>query len=80
MLRDTPPAFLRWACPALAEWAAPETSGVPVYHIHGSCDRILLRRLADPPPDRVIPGAGHLVNLTHARQVNAFLKEKMAAT
>jgi pimeloyl-ACP methyl ester carboxylesterase len=77
VLRDTPPAFLKWACPALAEWSAPREPGVPVYHIHGSCDRILPRRLADPPPDRVVPGAGHLLNLTHAKQVNAFLREKM---
>jgi pimeloyl-ACP methyl ester carboxylesterase len=78
VLRNTPPAFLKWACPALAEWSAPRDLGVPVYHIHGSCDRILPRRLADPPPDRVVPGAGHLLNLTHAKQVNAFLREKMA--
>ena len=78
VLRDTPPAFLRWACPALAEWSAPQDLGVTVYHIHGSCDRILPRRLADPPPDRVVPGAGHLLNLTHAPEVNAFLRMKMS--
>jgi pimeloyl-ACP methyl ester carboxylesterase len=77
VLRDTPPAFLRWACPALAEWSAPRDLGTPVYHIHGSCDRILPCRLADPPPDRVVRGAGHLLNLTHAKQVNAFLRERM---
>jgi pimeloyl-ACP methyl ester carboxylesterase len=78
VLRDTPPAFLRWACGALVEWSAPQELGVPVYHIHGSRDRILSCRLAAPPPDRVVLGAGHLLNLTHAARVNAFLQEKMS--
>jgi pimeloyl-ACP methyl ester carboxylesterase len=78
VLRDTSPAFLLWACPALAEWSAPNDLAFPVYHIHGNCDRILPRRLADPPPGRVVPGAGHLLNLTHAKQINAFLQERMS--
>jgi pimeloyl-ACP methyl ester carboxylesterase len=78
VLRDTPPAFLRWAFPALAEWSAPRDMGVPVHHIHGSCDRILPRRLADPPPDRVVAGAGHLLNLTNAKHVNSFLRKMMS--
>jgi hypothetical protein len=30
-----------------------------------------------PPPDQVIPGGGHIINLTHAEIVNDFIARRM---
>ncbi|CAN5592277.1 alpha/beta hydrolase [soil metagenome] len=69
--------FLRWASQAVLDWE-PSPSSVPqpsIYQIHGGADPVL------PPgftkPDEIIPGAGHLISLTHPRQVNAFLAKHM---
>ena len=44
---------------------------MPICHIHGDRDRLIpLHRVR---PDHVVPGAGHLLNLTHGEAVNAFL-------
>ena len=42
-----------------------------VAKVHGSRDRLIPRRRIRP--DAVVPGAGHLVNLTHAEVVNRFI-------
>jgi pimeloyl-ACP methyl ester carboxylesterase len=71
MLATTPPAFLRWATRAIFSWPGVEELPVPVRHIHGDRDRVIpVHRVR---PDHVIPGAGHLLNLTHAAAVNAFI-------
>jgi pimeloyl-ACP methyl ester carboxylesterase len=74
-LADTSPSFVRWGIDALLRWTPPPVLSCPVYQIHGARDRILPRRLASP--DRVIPGAGHLVNVTHASEVNRFILERL---
>ena len=47
----------------------------PIFQIHGDRDRIL------PPgrmrPDRIIPGGGHVLSLTHAGEVNRFIAESL---
>lgn len=45
----------------------------PVRLIHG--DRDVLIRSSVVKPDRVIRGGGHLINLTHATTVNAYILE-----
>ena len=78
MSADVSPRFVRWACGAVARWPGMETPQVPVYHIHGDRDPIMpLHRVH---PDRVIHGGGHMINLTHAGEVNAYLKEKIEQT
>ncbi len=76
LLRDmaatSPPEFLRRAGGAVLCWRGCEDPGVPVHHVHGQRDRIIpARRVA---ADVVVPGAGHLLNLTHPDEVNAFLR------
>lgn len=66
------PAFLKWGIDAILSWR-PTPVTVPVRHVHGSADRIIPLRGVEP--DRVIPGAGHLLTLTHADAVNEFLLE-----
>jgi pimeloyl-ACP methyl ester carboxylesterase len=65
--------FLRRCARMLLDWEGePELPG-PVYQIHGACDRLI--PCAGQRPDRVIRGGGHLINMTHPRQVNQFILE-----
>lgn len=71
MLAATPPAFIRWASRAVFSWPGVAELPMPIYHVHGDRDRLIpVHRVK---PDRVIVGAGHLLNLTHADAVNDFI-------
>jgi len=71
MLRATAPEFVRWASNAVFSWSGVAELPMPINHIHGSGDRLIpLHRVN---PDRVIAGAGHLLNLTHGEAVNDFI-------
>jgi pimeloyl-ACP methyl ester carboxylesterase len=72
MLRDTPPHFLKWGHEALLAWQGPGPLPMSVYHVHGDCDHLI--RCPPTGVDRVIPGGGHLINFTHADEVNEFLR------
>lgn len=77
MLAATPPSFLRWAVNALFSWPGVTELPMPVHHVHGDRDRLIpIHRVK---PDRVIRGAGHLLNLTHPDAVNDFISEKSTA-
>ena len=76
MGRDTNvPALFRFARMAAAwDLSAGEAArpGFPVYQIHGERDPVIPCRPQDC--DVVLPGAGHLINVTHADAVNRFLQ------
>jgi pimeloyl-ACP methyl ester carboxylesterase len=75
---DCPIPFQRWAGRAMVEWdcgGEPQRPEVPVYQIHGGRDRLI--PLIPGEPDHVIPAGGHLINLTHADEVNAFIMERI---
>lgn len=75
---DSDPDFLRWACGAVLRWEAPVAeSGVAIHQIHGDRDPILPWRLTRP--DVLVRGAGHVLTLSHPREVNDFLRSKMNA-
>lgn len=64
--------FERWGAIAVLRWR-PQPPPCPVFQIHGAVDRVFpVRRTT---PDVVLPGAGHLLTLTHAFAVNTFLTE-----
>ena len=70
------PRFLRWAARAVLQWVPEGTPlNVPVRHIHGDRDHLLPHRLTQP--DVLVPGAGHLMVMTHPEAVNDFLREGM---
>jgi pimeloyl-ACP methyl ester carboxylesterase len=71
MLDATPLPFLRWACRAILSWPGVIELPTPVRHIHGDRDRIIPVRRVNA--DRIVPGAGHLLTLTHPDAVNDFL-------
>ena len=78
------PKLCIWGGPAILRWefeggrAALETAGVRVHHLHGEIDYIV--PLKNVTPDRVVPGAGHAVNVTHAAEVNRYITECMGVT
>lgn len=74
----TPQEFLHWGVRAVLEWQPKPDDTVPVFQIHGERDRILPCRLAGA--DVVVPGAGHLVNVTHADAVNQFILSRLVQT
>jgi pimeloyl-ACP methyl ester carboxylesterase len=73
MARDASSRFLRWACMAIGRWNPRPSAGVPTFVIHGDRDHIL--PLGRGRADYLVRGAGHLLTVTHAREVNAALRE-----
>ncbi len=49
---------------------------MPVYHIHGNRDHVL--PIGRVQPTETVEGGGHLLPITHASQVNAFLEKVIA--
>jgi pimeloyl-ACP methyl ester carboxylesterase len=76
MFAGTTARFVRWGIAAITAWPGAGPLAAPVFHIHGSADEWI--PLQSVEPDQVIPGGGHLINLTHAAEVNAFLASQMA--
>ena len=75
MAADASPRFVKWGCRAAVTWPGVDLPRVAVHHIHGDQDRMMpLRRVK---PDHIVRGGGHLINLTHAPEVNAYLAEKI---
>ena len=75
MSRDVEVAYLRGVGRMILGWRAPEALPCPVHVIHGEVDRII--PVAGVDPDEVVPGGGHLINLTHAEQINRFLRRHL---
>ena len=64
------PGFLKWGCRAILSWRPAAYDG-PVFHLHGSADRIIpLHRVR---PSHVVKGAGHLLSLSHPVETTDFL-------
>ncbi|HSV14716.1 MAG TPA: alpha/beta hydrolase [Tepidisphaeraceae bacterium] len=72
------PALFRWGAWAAATWDPPALPAVPIHHIHGGSDLIIpVQRVR---ADVIVKGAGHLLNLTHADAVNAFIMSRIQDT
>jgi pimeloyl-ACP methyl ester carboxylesterase len=67
---------VKWGCSAIVHWPGEPSVEPPVFQIHGERDWLL--PVHKERPDCVIPRAGHLINLTHAEEVNAYLRRKIA--
>lgn len=71
ILRDTDPAFARWATARLLSWHGPSLPGT--VRLHGTRDRLLP---AGPARiDYPVAGAGHFLIVSHAARVSAVLRE-----
>ncbi len=72
MFREMDSRFMHWVLRAILHWRPSSLEGTPVYHIHGRRDCILPARCV--APDKVIADGGHLINVTHAAEVNSFIQ------
>jgi pimeloyl-ACP methyl ester carboxylesterase len=75
MIDEADGDFLIWAMRAVLKW---ENKEIPssLWHIHGSRDIVFPIGLTRP--SHKIRGAGHLLIMTHADQVNAILQEALS--
>jgi pimeloyl-ACP methyl ester carboxylesterase len=65
----------RWSLAQLLAWNQAPTVTCPIYQIHGDCDRVL--PIARTQPNVIVRGGGHVISLTHSREVNAFIRESL---
>ena len=72
MIREADASFIRWAMGAVVGWRN-KVMPVPLWHLHGTRDEIFPIWLTRPT--HRISGGGHLLVLTHAREVNTLLGE-----
>lgn len=77
MFQESDPYFVKWAIGAILRWKPTQLDGMPIRHIHGRKDRMILAARATA--DCVIPDGGHLINLSHFEQVNDFIRSVLAA-
>lgn len=75
LIRDTDPAFIRWALNAIVHWNCKDFPGKYI-HIHGTGDWLLPIRYTKPT--HVIQKAGHLMVLTKATEINRILKDALS--
>jgi pimeloyl-ACP methyl ester carboxylesterase len=76
MSRDVAVPQLRGIARMILGWHAPATYPCPIHHIHGNTDRII--PISRVQPDEIVGGGGHLINMTHAPQINAFIRRCLA--
>jgi pimeloyl-ACP methyl ester carboxylesterase len=71
MLRNTSPAFIKWAMGAVVKW---DNKTIPpnVYHIHG--DKDLVFPYKNVKNAELIKGGTHIMVYNRAKQVNKLLK------
>jgi pimeloyl-ACP methyl ester carboxylesterase len=77
MFKDSDSRFMHWTLQAILRWQPTPLEGVPVFQIHGSRDPLIPARRVEA--DVLIPNGGHLINVSHADEVNAFLGRALRA-
>lgn len=71
LIQTSRPDLVKWGLGAIAGWCPAAGPACAVRQIHGSEDRLI--GAARVEAEVVVPGGGHLINVTHAAEVNAFL-------
>lgn len=71
MARATGVVMLRRIARMILRWEAPPQFPCPVHAIHGDRDWVIPVR--GVRPEQIVAGGGHLINITHAPEVNSFL-------
>jgi|688.fasta_scaffold548730_1 pimeloyl-ACP methyl ester carboxylesterase len=70
--RGADPAVFKWSLARILDWNAAPVLDCPVFHIHGDRDFVLPIRYTNA--DAKIAGGGHVISLTHSREVNDFIR------
>jgi pimeloyl-ACP methyl ester carboxylesterase len=76
-VRNGEPRYLRWAARIAGTWRGVGPLTLPVFQIHGSHDRLM--PVAQSGADTIIPGAGHLLPITHPAEFTAWMERSLAA-
>jgi pimeloyl-ACP methyl ester carboxylesterase len=63
----------RWSLDQIVRWPAAPVVTCPTWHIHGDRDPVL--PASRTSPDRLVPGGGHALTLTHPQAVNDYIAE-----
>ena len=74
---EADPHWMGWAIGAILRWQPTRFSGTPVFHVHGGRD--LMIRASMLTSDLLLPDGSHLINLSHAAQVNDFIRSVIAS-
>jgi len=72
MFSEMDSRFMHWAISAILDWNPAPLEETPVFHIHGALDKIIPAKCVEA--DKIIPDGGHLINLSHADVVNAYIQ------
>jgi len=75
MAQDVSVPFLRRAGRMVLRWTGQRRARCPVYALHGSEDRVI--PVDRVQPTEVLPGAGHLLCLTHAAEMTRFIENAL---
>jgi pimeloyl-ACP methyl ester carboxylesterase len=75
ILQDTNPAYIRWALHAISNWQNTET--VSAYRIHGSQDQLF--PVKNVHPDYVVNGGGHLMVVSHPKEIEREILKALRA-
>lgn len=73
--RGSDPTVFRWSLARILDWSSAPNINCPVFQIHGDRDFVIPMRYTYP--DTVVAGGGHVISLTHASEVNAFIRSAM---
>lgn len=78
MSRQIEVDFYKWQAQAAAAWIKTGFTGqytCPVFRAHGGKDTMVFLDQPLGPNDLFLPKARHLINLTHAEQINSFIEQ-----
>jgi surfactin synthase thioesterase subunit len=79
MLEEMDFEFFKWSSNAAAEWQYefnPDDFKTPIHQLHGEKDNIIT--IKDRSHVDVLKEASHLINFTHAKEVNQWIREKIS--
>jgi pimeloyl-ACP methyl ester carboxylesterase len=70
--RGANPRVFKWSVERVLDWTSTPIPACPIFQIHGDRDAVLPMRRTSP--DTVVRGGGHVISLSHASEVNDFLR------
>jgi pimeloyl-ACP methyl ester carboxylesterase len=70
--RQADEEVFRWSLRQLLSWHETPVVDCPIFQVHGDCDRVL--PMSRTRPDTIVRGGGHVISLTHSREVNEFIR------
>jgi pimeloyl-ACP methyl ester carboxylesterase len=74
--RGASPSVFKWSLARILDWTSTPVVACPIFQIHGDRDCFLPIRYTQP--DAVVAGGGHVISLTHASDVNAFIRSAIS--